>query len=159
MNFTGFGYDVHRLEQGRKLVLGGVEIPGADRGAVAHSDGDVAAHALCDALLGAAGLDDIGHHFPDTDERYRGIDSMTLLKEVVRLLRDNGFVPVQCDCTIVLEAPKIGPHRPAMRTAMSAATGIPAERVSVKATTHERLGPIGAGEGVAAFAVASIERS
>lgn len=155
--YVGFGYDIHRLEAGRALRLGGVDIPGADRGPVAHSDGDVLLHAVCDALLGAAALGDIGKHFPDTDPAYRGIDSLELLRRVVTLLGAEGLRPRNLDCMLLLEAPKIAPYRDRMRTTMADALGLPAERVSVKATTHEGLGPIGAGEGIAAYAVVTVE--
>lgn len=155
--YAGFGYDIHRLEAGRPLRLGGVDIPGAERGPVAHSDGDVLLHAVCDALLGAAALGDIGHHFPDTDPAYRGIDSLELLRRVVALLADNGLRARNLDCMLLLEAPKIAAYRDAMRTTMAEAMGLPPMRVSVKATTNEGLGPIGAREGIAAYAVVAVE--
>lgn len=153
---AGFGYDVHRLEAGRAMVLGGVEIPDAPSGAVAHSDGDVLLHAVCDALLGAAALGDIGKHFPDTDPAYKGISSLELLRQVVQLLRNQGLRPHNLDCMLILERPKIAPYRDLMRQRIAEALGLPAERVSVKATTNEGLGPIGAGEGMAAYAVATV---
>ena len=153
---VGFGYDIHRLEVGRPLWLGGVLIADADRGAVAHSDGDVLLHALCDALLGSVGLEDIGSHFPDTDPAYKGIASLTLLTRVARLLEERGATPVNVDCTVVLERPKIGPYRTEMRAAIAKGLGVSTDTVSIKATTNEALGPIGAGDGIAAYAVASV---
>lgn len=138
------------------MRLGGVDIPEAEAGPVAHSDGDVLLHALCDALLGAAALGDIGRHFPDTDPAYRGIDSVELLRRVVELLRSRNLHPHNVDCMLILERPKIAPYREAMRERIAEATGLPVDRVSVKATTNEGLGPIGAGEGVAAYAVVSV---
>lgn len=156
VTLVGFGYDIHRLEEGRPMTLGGVRLPDADRGPVAHSDGDVLLHALCDALLGAVGLEDIGHHFPDTDPAFKNANSLDLLRHVLELLRREKAVPVNVDCTLVLERPKIAPFRPLMRAAIAEAMGLPEKRVSVKATTNEKLGAIGAGEGVAAFAVATV---
>ena len=156
---VGFGYDVHRLEAGRPMVLGGVEIPDAPSGPVAHSDGDVLLHAVCDALLGAAALGDIGRHFPDTDPAYRGISSLELLRQVTRLLAEQGMRPHNLDCMLILERPKIAPYRDLMRQRIADTLGLPPERVSVKATTNEGLGPIGAGEGMAAYAVATLNES
>lgn len=153
---VGFGYDIHRLEAGRPMRLGGVDIPEAAAGPVAHSDGDVLLHAICDALLGAAGLDDIGVHFPDTDVSFRGIDSRVLLERVVALVAEAGYLPHNVDSTVVLEQPKMSPYRNAMRTAIADAIGIDVRRVAVKATTNERLGPIGSGDGIAAYAVATV---
>jgi 2-C-methyl-D-erythritol 2,4-cyclodiphosphate synthase len=148
----GHGYDSHRLAVDRRLVLGGVEIP-ADRGLDGHSDADVLTHAIMDALLGAAGLGDIGHHFPDTDERWRGADSVALLGEVVRMVTEAGLEPVNVDATVVLERPKLAPHREAMRARLAETIGLPVARVNVKATTAEGMGPIGRGEGAEAHAV------
>jgi 2-C-methyl-D-erythritol 2,4-cyclodiphosphate synthase len=134
-------------------VLGGVEIP-HDRGLLGHSDADVLTHAIIDALLGAAGLGDIGHHFPDTDERWRDADSIALLRHVVGELRAAGLEPVNVDATVVLQAPKLAPHRDAMRATLAGAIGLPPARVNVKATTAEGMGPIGRGEGAEAYAVA-----
>lgn len=153
---SGIGYDVHRLEHGRPMRLGGVDIVEAEFGQVAHSDGDVVIHALCDALLGAAALDDIGIHFPDTDPAYADIQSVQLLRRVVELLADNGYRPYNVDCMLILERPKVMHYRSAMRGALAEALGIAADYVSLKATTHEGLGPIGASQGVAAYAVATI---
>jgi 2-C-methyl-D-erythritol 2,4-cyclodiphosphate synthase len=156
VTLVGFGYDIHRLVEGRPMILGGVRIPDADRGPAAHSDGDVLLQALCDALLGAAGLGDIGHHFPDTDPAFRNADSRDLLRRVLELLRKENATPFNVDCTLVLERPRIAPLREKMRAAIADVLELPVERVSVKATTNEKLGPVGAGEGVAAFAVATI---
>lgn len=151
----GQGIDLHpfSLDPGRRLVLGGVEIPGAP-GLAGHSDADVVAHALCDALLGAAGLGDLGHHFPDTDPAFAGADSLRLLAEVVRRVSRRGFRPVNADCTVVAEAPKLSPHLPVMVAGLSAVLGAP---VSVKATRGEGMGAVGRGEGVACLAVALLE--
>lgn len=153
---SGFGYDVHRLQSGKPLRLGGVDIPDAPAGPIAHSDGDVVLHALCDALLGAAALGDIGRHFPDTDPRWKGVNSVELLAGVVALLHEQNLRPHNVDCMVLLERPKIAPFRERMREKIADTLGISVERVSVKATTHEGLGPIGAGEGVAAYAVATV---
>lgn len=152
---VGFGYDVHRLAEGESLVLGGVAIP-SPIGTVAHSDGDVLLHAVCDALLGAAALGDIGEHFPDTKEEFRGISSLELLSRVTALLREAGFAPVNIDATLVLEAPKISPYKASMRQNIAEGCALPVERVSVKATTSERLGFVGAQEGVQAYCVCTI---
>ena len=154
----GIGYDSHRLVAGRPLLLGGVHIP-HERGASGHSDADVLAHAVIDALLGAAGLGDIGEHFPDTDERFSGADSMGLLGEVVAMLKARGFALVNLDCTVLLEQPKLGPNRSAIRSSLSRALGLEPERVNVKASTGEGIGFVGRGEGVAALAIASVERA
>lgn len=149
----GHGYDVHALADGLRLVLCGVEIEHS-KGCVAHSDGDVAIHAICDALLGALALGDIGKLFPDTDERYRGIDSTKLLKEVTDIVRAKGFTISNIDCTIAMQRPKLRPHIDTMRQRLSEVVGIATERISVKATTTERLGFEGREEGVSATAVA-----
>jgi 2-C-methyl-D-erythritol 2,4-cyclodiphosphate synthase len=148
----GQGFDVHQLVPGRKLVIGGVEIA-HDRGLLGHSDADVLLHAICDALLGAAALGDIGRHFPDSDPRYKGIDSRELLRRVAGLVREDGFVPENVDATIIAEAPRMAPHVPAMVANIAADLGIAEDRVNVKATTTERLGFTGRGEGIAAQAV------
>jgi 2-C-methyl-D-erythritol 2,4-cyclodiphosphate synthase len=155
MSLVGIGYDSHRLAAGRPLVIGGVTIP-HERGPEGHSDGDVLAHALIDALLGAAGLGDIGDHFPDTDERWRGADSIRLLESVVAIVVDAGHELVNVDCTVVLEEPKLAPHRAQIRERLGEALGLEARRVSVKASSGERIGFVGRGEGVAALAVASL---
>jgi 2-C-methyl-D-erythritol 2,4-cyclodiphosphate synthase len=154
---TGFGYDVHRLVPGRRLVLGGVEIP-SDVGLEGHSDADVLVHAICDALLGAAALMDIGKHFPNTDPKYRGISSLKLLSHVGNLLDEEGYSLVNIDAMLILERPKILPYAEAMRTAIAGALGVPPSLISLKATTSEGLGFVGRGEGAAAHAVASIVR-
>jgi 2-C-methyl-D-erythritol 2,4-cyclodiphosphate synthase len=152
---TGIGWDSHRLARGRRLVLGGVELA-RDRGLEGHSDADVLAHAVIDALLGAAGLDDIGRHFPDTDERWRDADSMELLRAVVRRLAERGLRVVHVDTTVLMERPRLGPHRDAIRASLAAGLGIAEAHVNVKATTGEGMGFVGRGEGVAALAVATI---
>ena len=153
----GYGYDVHRLVEGRKLILAGVEVP-FEKGLLGHSDADVIAHAVADALLGAAALGDIGHLFPDTDPRYDGADSLKLLGEVCRLLREKGFSIGNIDATLLAQRPKIAPHISRMRENLAAACGIPVGQVSVKATTEERLGFTGREEGMAASAVCLLER-
>lgn len=152
----GLGFDVHRLVEGRELWLGGVNIPW-ERGLLGHSDADVAIHALCDALLGAAALRDIGYHFPDTDPRYKGIDSRVLLRHVIRLLDEHGYQLGNCDITICAEQPKLNPHIPAMQQELAACMGCDPGQVSIKATTTEKLGYTGRGEGIAAYAVALVE--
>ncbi len=152
---TGIGFDSHRLADGRRLVIGGVEIA-HERGLEGHSDADVLTHAVIDALLGAAGLGDIGEHFPDTDERWRDADSMQLLAHVVELLRDAGMEIVNVDCTLIMEAPKLGPQRARIRESLAAALGLDSKRVNVKASTGERIGFVGRGEGVAALAIAGL---
>jgi 2-C-methyl-D-erythritol 2,4-cyclodiphosphate synthase len=154
----GFGYDVHRLEEGRTLTIGGVVVS-RSIGAVAHSDGDVLAHAICDALLGAAALGDIGAHFPDTDERYRGISSMVLLRLVMNLLREHRFRVGNIDATVILQAPKIMPFADRMRATIAEAIGCTSDSISIKATTAERLDAIGQGLGIAAHAVALIAQT
>ena len=148
----GHGFDVHALAEGLRLVLCGVEIEHT-KGCVAHSDGDVAIHAICDALLGALALGDIGKLFPDTDAKYKGIDSRQLLKEVVNIVVDKGYTISNIDCTIAMQRPKLRPHIDLMRERLSKVVGIPADRISVKATTTERLGFEGREEGVSATAV------
>lgn len=152
----GHGYDVHRLTTGRKLILGGVEIPW-ELGLLGHSDADVLTHAVMDALLGAAALGDIGQHFPDTDPAYAGADSLELLRHVTGILTRNGYRIGNVDATILAQRPKLAPHIPAMRGKLAAAMEIETGRVSIKATTEEGLGFTGAGEGIAAHAVALIE--
>ena len=153
---TGIGIDSHRFVPDRRLVLGGVEIP-YELGLAGHSDADVLTHAIIDALLGAAGLGDIGQHFPDTDERWRGADSIDLLRLACGIVANEDLRVVNVDATIVLEAPKIGPHRHAMRERLAEALGVPTRRVNVKATTGEGMGFVGRGEGAAAMAVAMLE--
>ena len=148
----GHGYDVHALADGLRLVLGGVEIEHT-KGCVAHSDGDVAIHAICDAMLGALALGDIGKLFPDSDQRYKGIDSKLLLKEVVRVVREKGYEVGNLDCTIAMQRPKLRPHIDTMRQCLAEVIGIDMDRVSVKATTTEHLGFEGREEGVSTTAV------
>jgi 2-C-methyl-D-erythritol 2,4-cyclodiphosphate synthase len=148
----GQGFDVHALVPGRKLVIGGVDIPN-EKGLAGHSDADVLLHAVCDALLGAACLGDIGRHFPDTDSRYQGADSRMLLREVSRLVQEAGYRTVNIDATIIAEAPKMAPHIPAMVNNIAADLGMSRGQVNIKATTTEGLGYTGRGEGIAAEAV------
>ena len=152
----GHGYDVHKLVENRKLILGGVDIP-YDKGLLGHSDADVLAHALMDALLGAAALGDIGGLFPDNDDAYLGADSIELLKKVIALLREHGYVLVNADCTIIAQSPKLKPYIDDMRSTLAEAMGAELDSVSVKATTEEHLGFTGEGLGIAAHAVALIE--
>ena len=152
----GHGYDVHRLVEGRRLVLGGVEIP-FEKGLLGHSDADVLAHAVMDALLGAAALGDIGQLFPDSDPAYKGADSLALLRRVTAVLREEGYRVGNVDATVLAQRPKLAPHVPLMRERLASALEIDPDRVSVKATTEEGLGFTGTGEGIAAHAVALIE--
>ena len=152
----GIGYDVHRLAEGRKLILGGVEIAHS-HGLDGHSDADVLSHAIADALLGAIGAGDIGQHFPNTDESIRGISSIEILKRVAEILARGNARAVNVDATIIAEEPKIAPHIAAMRKAIASAINVAESAVSIKATTNERLGAIGRGEGIAAMAVANVE--
>ncbi len=152
---VGHGYDVHRLVEGRRLILGGVEIP-YEKGLLGHSDADVLTHAVCDALLGAAALGDIGKHFPDTDERFSGADSIKLLAECIRLLDESGFEPGNIDVTLIAQAPKVSPYTEKMRENLSRTCGIDVSRVSVKATTEEKLGFTGDGQGMSCHCVALI---
>jgi 2-C-methyl-D-erythritol 2,4-cyclodiphosphate synthase len=153
---VGQGFDVHPLVTGRALIIGGVTIA-FEKGLDGHSDADVLLHALCDALLGAAALGDIGRHFPDTDSRYKGADSRVLVREVARLLRDGGYHVVNVDATIIAQAPRMAPHIPAMIANIAADLGTDLGRVNVKAKTTERLGFTGRGEGIAAEAIALVE--
>jgi 2-C-methyl-D-erythritol 2,4-cyclodiphosphate synthase len=152
----GIGYDSHRFAEGRKLILGGVEIEGAERGLSGHSDADVLTHAIMDALLGAAALGDIGDHFPDSDERWRDAYSLALLAEVCELVRAEGFAIANLDSTVVCQAPRLGPWREAMRARLAEAAGLELGAVSVKFTTNEGMGFVGRGEGMAALAVAQL---
>ena len=154
---TGIGWDSHRLVEGRRLLLGGVQLP-SERGLVGHSDADVLAHAVIDALLGAASLGDIGQHFPDTDERFRDADSMELLRTVVAFLGLHGFAVAHVDATVLMEHPRLAPHREAIRASLAAALDVPPGRVNVKASTGEGMGFVGRAEGVAALAVATLAR-
>ena len=153
----GHGYDVHRLVEGRALILGGVHIP-FEKGLLGHSDADVLTHALMDALLGAAALGDIGHLFPDNDDRYAGADSILLLREVARIVRDRGYAVGNVDCTILAQRPKLAPYIPEMRERLAEAMDVETDQVSVKATTEEGLGFTGEGTGIAAHAVALLLR-
>lgn len=154
---TGIGYDAHRFGEGRRLVLGGVEIA-STRGLEGHSDADVLSHAIADALLGAIGERDIGHHFPNTDETIRGISSLEILRRVGELLATNDYRVANLDATLVAEAPKIGPHLDSMKKKIAEALGIEPSQVGLKATTNEGMGAIGREEGMAAMAVATVER-
>ena len=156
MTLSGIGYDVHRFAENRPLILGGVEIPHT-HGLDGHSDADVLTHAIADAVLGAIGERDIGFHFPNTDESIRGISSLEILRKAGALVRAQGGRVVNIDATLIAEAPKIGPHVAAMRANLAATLDIPIARVGVKATTNERMGFIGRGEGIAAMAVAGVE--
>ncbi|MBA2492830.1 MAG: 2-C-methyl-D-erythritol 2,4-cyclodiphosphate synthase [Gammaproteobacteria bacterium] len=153
----GHGFDVHAFGPGDRVIIGGVRIP-YSKGVVAHSDGDVLIHALCDALLGAAALGDIGQHFPDASEDWRGADSRELLRHVATLLTNAAYRVENADCTVIAQAPKIAPHLAAMRVALSEDLGIDIGQISIKATTNEKMGHIGRGEGLAAHAVALIQR-
>ena len=152
---AGIGYDCHRLSAGRRLVIGGVEIP-SDRGLEGHSDADVLTHAVIDALLGAAGLGDIGEHFPDTDQRFRDADSIELLQSALGAVREANLRVVNVDCTVVMEQPSLAPHRAAIRERLAGALGLARGRVNVKATRGEGMGFVGRGEGIASLAVVSL---
>ena len=155
MSRAGIGYDLHRLTPGRKLVLGGIEVP-FDRGPVGHSDGDALAHAMCDALLGAAGLGDIGTHFPDTDPKWKDADSLQFLRRVKELLTGLRLRIAHIDAIVITEKPKLGPHFPAMREALAGALGIEPQRINLKAKTNEGVDAIGRGEAIAAQAIATL---
>src|ERR1043165_6119834 len=154
---VGFGFDVHQLKEGKELWLGGIRLDHS-KGAVGHSDADVLIHAICDALLGAAGLRDIGFHFPDTDAGFKGIDSKILLKRVMELLKKEGYAVGNVDCTLVLEKPKINPHIEAMRRTLAEILSIEVSDLAIKATTNEKMGYVGREEGVCAYAVALIQK-
>ena len=156
MTRAGIGYDLHRLAEGRKLILGGVEVP-FEKGPVGHSDGDVLSHAICDALLGAAGLGDIGTHFPDTDPKWKGASSLVFLEHVRKLLAERSLRIGHMDAVVITESPKLGPHVPAMRQALAKALGIEPARINLKAKTHEGIGEIGRSEAIAAQAIATLE--
>lgn len=153
---SGIGYDLHRLSEKRKLMIGGVEVP-FEKGSVGHSDGDVLCHAVCDALLGAAGMGDIGTHFPDSDQKWRGVSSLVFLRQIRQYLQRGNWKIRHIDAVVVLQQPKLGPHFPAMREAIAKSLGIPADRVNLKAKTHEGIGEIGRGEAIAAHAIATLE--
>ena len=151
----GIGYDLHRLEAGRKLIVGGIELP-FDKGPVGHSDGDVLAHAMCDALLGAAGLGDIGTHFPDTDPKWKGANSLLFLEHARKLLDEKKWAIEHVDAVVITEKPKLGPHFPKMREALGKALGVSAEKIHLKAKTNEGVDAIGRGEAIAAHVVATL---
>jgi 2-C-methyl-D-erythritol 2,4-cyclodiphosphate synthase len=153
----GHGFDAHRLVEGRRLVLGGVDIP-FEKGLLGHSDADVLTHAICDALLGAAAMGDIGKMFPDTDERYRGISSLALLEQVAKAISTAGYRVSNLDTTVAVQAPRLAPHAGLMRENIAKAVGVEVGQISVKATTTEQMGFTGRGEGIAAWAVALIEK-
>ena len=153
----GYGYDVHQLAEGEEFWLGGIQLEHT-HGAKGHSDADVLIHAICDALLGATNLRDIGHHFPDTDPQYRGIDSKKLLREVMQLVREAGYELGNLDATICLEAPKVNPHIPAMKTCLAEVMSVPETDISLKATTSEKMGFVGRREGIATHAVVLVYR-
>jgi 2-C-methyl-D-erythritol 2,4-cyclodiphosphate synthase len=155
---AGIGYDSHRLAAGRRLVLGGVEVE-SELGLEGHSDADVLTHAVIDSLLGAAGLGDIGQHFPDDDERWRDADSIALLEDVCGFLGEHGWFPRHLDATVLCEQPKLGPYRDRMRERLAGAIGLPAFQVNVKFTTNEGMGFVGRGEGMASMAVSTVERA
>lgn len=157
MTRFGMGYDVHQLVENRKLIIGGVDIP-YEKGLLGHSDADVLLHAISDALLGAAALGDIGKHFPDTDLRYKGADSLKLLEEVGNLLAEKGYVVGNVDATIVAQKPKMLPHIPQMRENIARVLRVDIDQINVKATTEEHLGFTGSGQGISSYAVAGIER-
>jgi 2-C-methyl-D-erythritol 2,4-cyclodiphosphate synthase len=151
----GIGYDLHRLESGRKLIVGGLELA-FDKGPAGHSDGDVLAHALCDALFGAAGLGDIGTHFPDSDPQWKGANSLIFLEHAAKLLDEKGFAIEHVDAVVILEKPKLGPHFPAMREIIATALEVPADKIHLKAKTNEGVDAIGRGEAIAAWVVATL---
>lgn len=153
---SGIGYDLHRLAEKRKLMIGGIDVP-FEKGTVGHSDGDVLCHAICDALLGAASMGDIGTHFPDTDERWRGVSSLVFVRQVRQYLERKNWKIAHIDAVVVAERPKLGPHFPNMRVALAKSLGISTEQINLKAKTHEGLGEIGRGEAVAAHVIATIE--
>ena len=157
MTRSGIGYDLHRLAAGRKLMIGGIEVP-FDKGSVGHSDGDVLAHALCDALLGAASLGDIGTHFPDTDPKWKNASSLRFLERMRDLLAEHGFRIVHIDATVITEKPKLGPHFPAMREALAKSLAITPSMINLKAKTNESVDAIGRGEAIAAQAIATLDR-
>mgnify|MGYP003310572328 FL=1 len=154
---VGFGFDVHRLDEGQPFFLGGIKIPHS-KGAVGHSDADVLIHTICDAILGAADLRDIGFHFPDTDGKYKGIDSKILLKDVMALVRKEGYELSNVDATIALQVPKVNPYVPEMKSVLAQTMGVAPGQISIKATTTEKLSFVGREEGVSAYAVALIQR-
>jgi len=157
MTRSGIGYDLHRLAEGRKLIIGGIEVP-FDKGSVGHSDGDVLSHALCDALLGAAALGDIGAHFPDTDPKWKGASSLLFLEHIRKLLADRRFRIVHLDAIVICERPKLGPHFPAMRAALAKSLGITSDEINLKAKTNEGVDAVGRGEAIVAHAIANLQQ-
>ena len=156
MTRAGIGYDLHRLAEGRKLILGGIEVP-FHKGPVGHSDGDALAHALCDALLGAAGLGDIGTHFPDSDPKWKDVSSLRFLERAAELLVEHGLRIVHIDANVILEKPRLGPHFPSMRQALAVSLGISASAINLKAKTNEGVDAVGRGEAIAAQAIVTLE--
>jgi 2-C-methyl-D-erythritol 2,4-cyclodiphosphate synthase len=156
MTRCGIGYDLHRLVEGRKMILGGIHVP-FDKGPMGHSDGDVLSHALCDALLGAGGLGDIGTHFPDTDPKWKGASSLIFLEHARKLLDERRLRIAHLDAIVICERPKLGPHFPAMRAALAKSLGIEPEQINLKAKTNEGTGEIGRGEAIAAHTIATLE--
>jgi len=152
----GIGYDLHRLAEGRKLIIGGIDVP-FDKGPLGHSDGDVVAHALCDALFGAAGLGDIGTHFPDTDPAWKGANSLLFLEHARKLLDERHLKIEHLDVVVILERPKLGPHFPKMRDVLAHSLGIPSEKIHLKAKTNEGVDAVGRGEAIACYAVATLQ--
>lgn len=157
MTYSGIGYDLHRLVEGRKLMIGGVEVA-FEKGSEGHSDGDVLSHALCDALLGAASLGDIGTHFPDTDPKWKGASSLIFLEQVRKMLADRRLRIVHADAVVICERPKLGPYFPAMRAALAKSLGITTGEINLKAKTNEGTGEIGRGEAIAAHAIATVRQ-
>jgi len=155
MTYSGIGYDLHRLAENRKLTIGGMEVP-FEKGSVGHSDGDVLSHAICDALLGAAGLGDIGTHFPDTDPKWKGASSLLFLEHVRKLLADRRLRVVHVDAVVICERPKLGPYFPAMKAALAKSLGLTVAEISLKAKTNEGIGEIGRGEAIACHAIATV---
>jgi 2-C-methyl-D-erythritol 2,4-cyclodiphosphate synthase len=157
MTRSGIGYDIHRMSEGRKLILGGIELA-FPKGPVGHSDGDALAHAMCDALLGAAGMGDIGTHFPDTDPKWKDAQSLRFLEHIRILLAEHNFKIVHIDATVITEKPKLGPHFPAMREALAKSLGIEPSMINLKAKTNETVDAVGRGEAIAAQAIATLDR-
>jgi|SRR5579871_3072322 len=157
MTHSGIGYDLHRLAEGRKLMIGGIDVP-FDKGPVGHSDGDVLCHALCDALLGAASLGDIGTHFPDTDPKWKGAASLIFLEHTKKLLADRRYRIVHVDAIVVLERPKLGPHFPAMKAALAKSLGLDSDAINLKAKTNEGVDAVGRGEAIAAHVIATVQQ-
>ena len=157
METCGIGYDLHRLVEGRKLMIGGVEVP-FDKGSLGHSDGDVLAHALCDALLGSACLGDIGTHFPDTDPKWKDASSLVFLEHIVKMLHDRRLRIVHVDAIVICERPKLGPHFPAMRAALAKALGLTSDKINLKAKTNEGVDAVGRGEAIAAHVIATVRQ-